>query len=236
MDIGERRQDTRIGLHVPVRCQGFTRSGTWDEMSGTEDASFRGASFHLKHPVQVGQVLLLLLPLPKRFRSHDLQETSYRVYGLVRNIKPEAVGAKIGVLFLGPRPPKGFAENPDGLYLLPSDKAPAVAAAPGGTGAGGGAERRAFERLQVYVDLRLTRPEARDTRREERTLAENLSKGGARCPTTLPVDRGEIVHVEEVGGTFRTRAEVCDVRVGPDKVPRLHLRFLDGEAPARLLG
>jgi hypothetical protein len=66
-------------------------------------------------------------------------------------------------------------------------------------------------------------------------VAENLGKGGARVLTSMPVVQGEIVLVEEVGGPFRTRAEIRNIFIGTDKVPRLNLKFLDGEAPDRLI-
>ncbi|MFI5182986.1 MAG: hypothetical protein ACHQNV_01200, partial [Vicinamibacteria bacterium] len=70
---------------------------------------------------------------------------------------------------------------------------------------------------------------------EEQTVAENLCKTGARVMTTMPVAKGEIVVLEEVGGDFRTRAEIRNVYIGQDHVPRLNLRFLDVEAPERLV-
>ena len=53
--------------------------------------------------------------------------------------------------------------------------------------------------------------------------------------TTLPVAKGEIVILEEMGGDFRTRAEIRNVYIGQDRIPRLNLRFLDLEAPDRLV-
>lgn len=53
--------------------------------------------------------------------------------------------------------------------------------------------------------------------------------------TTMPVAKGEIVVLEELGGDFRTRAEIRNVYIGQDRVPRLNLHFLDAEAPERLV-
>jgi hypothetical protein len=69
----------------------------------------------------------------------------------------------------------------------------------------------------------------------EQTVAEDLSKSGARVPTGLPVAKGDILWVEEAGGTFKTRAEVRNVFIGKDGVPRLNLRFLDHKIPDRLI-
>jgi len=40
---------------------------------------------------------------------------------------------------------------------------------------------------------------------------------------------------QEAGGGFATRAEVRGVSAGPSGAHRLHLRFLDRQAPDRLL-
>jgi hypothetical protein len=53
--------------------------------------------------------------------------------------------------------------------------------------------------------------------------------------TSLTHTKGDVVYVEELGGSFRTRAEIKNVYIGTDNVPRLNLRFLDAEAPDRLI-
>jgi hypothetical protein len=51
----------------------------------------------------------------------------------------------------------------------------------------------------------------------------------------MPVARGDVLEVEELGGTFRTRAEIRNVYIGKDNIPRLNLCFLDAETPHRLI-
>jgi hypothetical protein len=46
---------------------------------------------------------------------------------------------------------------------------------------------------------------------------------------------GDVLQVEEVGGEFRTRAEVRNAYVGKDNIRRLNLRFMDRPAPDRLV-
>jgi len=215
-----------MALALPVRVQAIESDGrTWHEMSSTDDASFGGASFSLKHPLEVGRAIELTLPLPKRFRRYDLGEPGYRVYGLVRDVSAQEGGrARVGVMFLGRNPPKDYEKNPGGHYLLPTDPPPAPK------------ERRQFLRLEnVYVNLKLQRLDMSGGGTEERTVAENLGKGGARVMTSLPLSKGDIVMVEELGGPFRTRAEICNVYIGEDRIPRLNLHFLDAEAPDRLV-
>lgn len=212
-----------MGLNLPVRVQGHSADGAaWEEMTTSDDASFGGASVALKHPVEKGQVLHLDLPLPKRFRRYAMTDASYHVYALVRDAT--ASPARVGVMFIGKNPPKGYEQNPSGRYLLPSDPAPARK------------ERRQFQRLEMFVNFTLRRTDpGGEAAQEERTVAENLGKGGARVMTSLPLTKGEIVQVEEMGGAFRTRAEIKNVYIGQDRIPRVNLHFIDSEAPDRLV-
>lgn len=216
-----------MSLSLPVKVQGFKADGSsWEEMSTLENVSMSGAAFLIRHMASKGQVLLVSMPLPKRFRRYDLTEASYRTYALVRWAASEPTGFRVGVMFLGKSPPRGFEKNPAGLYFLPTDPPPAPASK----------ERRRWQRIDVFVNLRVRRldpgvPGAQ----EERTIAENISKGGARVLTSMPVGKGELLMLEEVEGSFRTRAEVVNLYIGPDGVPRLNLRFLDAEAPDRLV-
>jgi hypothetical protein len=225
MSQTERRQSARMNLSMPVRVLGHDTAGaTWEEMASVRDASPSGVALNLRHRITRGQVLLLTLPLPKRFRRYDLGDASYRIWGLVRSVNPDTNVARVGVMFLGKNPPRGFDRNPGGLFLLPTDAPPTPS------------ERRRAPRLDVYVNLRIRRlVDAGGGRREEQTIAENISKGGARVLTSLDIAKGEVVEVQEVDGSFRARAEVRNAYVGQDRIPRLNLCFIDAEAPARLI-
>ena len=66
----ERRKTVRVGLAIPLRVQGFLADGgTWEEITNTVDVSQGGACFALTHEAELGQVLLLSLPMPKRLRQ-----------------------------------------------------------------------------------------------------------------------------------------------------------------------
>jgi hypothetical protein len=219
----ERRKDPRMGLSVPVRVQGHDPDGTpWEEMTSTDDASYGGASFPLRHPHGVGQVFLLSLPLPRNFRRYALAEASYRTYALVRNTRSGEGGTNLaGVMFLGRTPPKGFEQAPGARFALPGDA--------------GHGERRRHERLQLFVNLRLRRGGADGSRLEEQTVTENLGRGGARVLTTLPVSRGETLTVTDLSGTAAAEAVVRNLYVGPDRITRLNLHFSDSASFERLL-
>ena len=213
-----------MGLSLPVRVQGFDNDGkSWEEMTASEDASYSGCAFVLKHPVGHGQALHLSMPLPKHFRQYDITDPSYHIYALVRDITPAKPGNRLGTLFLGKQPPKGFGENPNSRFLLPKDKKPDPR------------ERREHQRLDVFHNFRLRRQTPGVGPPEERTVSENLSRRGARVLTSLAVARGEVLEVEELQGTFRTRAEIRNIYIGKDNIPRLNLCFLDADVPDRLI-
>ncbi len=130
-------------------------------------------------------------------------------------------------MFLGRHPPRGHAQNPGGLYLLPSDLVAGAGSGPALTGI----ERRAHPRYDLAVQLKLTRPEpVAFGPASEQTSTRNLGSGGAMVLTSLPVSRNDIVIVEDLQGILRSRAEVRGVFIGKDNIPRLNLRFLDPAA------
>ncbi|HKC13231.1 MAG TPA: PilZ domain-containing protein [Vicinamibacteria bacterium] len=217
----ERRKEARIALHVPVKVQGRGGDGaTWEEMTSSEDASMAGISFRLRRAVRIGHALHLALPLPKRLRRYDLTDPSYHVYALVRSVGP-GTPSRVGLIFLGKHPPRGETSLPSGLFLMPNDPRPD--------------ERRRFPRAESRLGLKLRRTSVPGTLLEEQTYAENLSKWGALVKTSLPVAKGEMVEIEDLKGTFHTRAEIRNVSIGADGQPRLNLLFLDHPTPDGLL-
>ena len=145
------------------------------------------------------------------------------------------------------------AEMADGLRKaqqqaksgVPADAAPTgghPVIVPAGDGSGGGAtptpsDRRRVTRLDIFVNFIIRRVGTAGTvLQEERTIAENVGRGGARVMTSITsLAPGDIVHLEEVGGPFKTRAEVRGSYVGKDRIRRLNLRFLDSPAPDYLV-
>jgi hypothetical protein len=331
----ERRKNLRQNLAIPVRVQGFLADGTtWEELTTTVDVSAGGACFSLGHEAELGQVLLLSLPLPKRLRQYDLNDVTYRVYTLVRGVRRRADLPRVGVMFFGKNPPRHFHERPAARYLLPSDSIVNAPAPQGlragdtpfaGTPAAGTAaaatdtapddapspdtlvggpseadqppeggsrrplhpppplpddsgrtytppamtapstipkgragvppapvpgapvpefqpsrevpeDRRQAPRVQLFVNFTIQLvDEWGVVLQEELTVADNVSKGGARVMTSLGFQVGEILLLQEAGGGFATRAEVRGITKMQPTVDRLHLRFLDRQAPERLL-
>ena len=96
--------------------------------------------------------------------------------------------------------------------------------------------QRQFERFDVTVPVRLWRLEDdHPAGPYENTATENLSQGGARVRSQLPLAKGDLVWFEQAAGDFRTRAQIREVSAGDHAERRLHLRFLDGSTPEHLL-
>jgi hypothetical protein len=210
VESDDRRQHSRMSLRLPVRAQGYDPDGSpWVEMTTSADASLGGAAVELQHPVRVGQVVQLQMPLPRRFRVSDPLSPAYRVYAVVRSRQPDG---RTGFRFLAEEPPRAAV--------------PALV------------ERRRGERREgpFLLVVRCIAPDGElDARRGEATVADNLGPGGARLKTSLSLARGDVVWVAEVGGPFRTRAEVRNVAAGRDGVARAGVMFLDGQTPERIL-
>ncbi len=303
----ERRKTPRLGLAIPLRIQGFLADrSTWEEFSTTTDVSSGGACFSLVHEVELGQVLLLSLALPKRLRQYDLNDVTYRIYSLVRGVRRRSDRPRVGVMFFGKFPPRGFEERPAARYLLPSDSLPYAPAPQGlqegytpmegvatpslaaaeaepssniesllgeavraadaaGSPAASGSlrrpragvppapvpgaptpaflpsrevplDRRGAPRFELFVNFTLQLvDEWGAVLQEELTVADNVARGGARVMTSLSFRVGDVILLQEAGGGFATRAEVRGVTRVQTSIDRLHLRFVDRQAPDRLL-
>jgi hypothetical protein len=98
-------------------------------------------------------------------------------------------------------------------------------------------DRRQTGRLEIFVNFVIRRVGTLGTvLQEERTIAENIGRGGARVLTSMTsLVNGDFIQIEEVGGEFKTRAEVRGAYKGKDNVRRLNLRFVDSPAPDRLV-
>jgi hypothetical protein len=217
----KRRVESRTSVSIPLRIMGTEPDGrAWEEITASADLSKRGLSCTLKHRVRKGNLVLITSAMPKHYRTHDLNEASYRVWALVRSVEQAAAGGRVGFMLIGKNPPRDHEQKPGAVYLMPGDEPP---------------DRRGTPRYTAFVTLRLVRLREGGAPEKELTVAEDFSTRGARVPTTWQVTKGEVLRVEEVGGDFASQAEVRNVYLGKDKIARLNLRFLDGRVPARLL-
>ncbi|HET7293241.1 MAG TPA: PilZ domain-containing protein [Vicinamibacteria bacterium] len=200
MPVDNRRRHDRLGISLPVRVNGHDPSNLpWQEMAKCSDASEGGCSFVLQHAVFPGQVLMLQLALPKRFRAYDAMKTTYQTYALVQTAHLGVGGTRVGVAFLGRTPPVGYDRLPGGRFMP---------------------ERRRARRGEIYLKVKLSKDGS-----DEKTVLENFGRGGARVMTAQPFGEGEVLTIEDSEGSFRAIAEVRSIYVGKDGIRRLNLKF-----------
>lgn len=200
------RQDERVGMRVPIQVEGHDSSGkTWEETTRSLDVSQSGIAFVVKRSVQVGDVLHLTLPLPRRFRAYDLTKMSYKTYALVVSTAKVAAGTRVGAALLGKEAPPAQAERP---------------------GAGVVGERRRGKRGKLLLKVHLGFDLEDGKVRRETTLLEDFSAHGAKVQSKFDAPVGQTLEIDESEGSFCVRAEVRGGYVGADGVRRLRLRFL----------
>lgn len=235
-------------MQLALAVQGYASNGAaWEEAATTLDVSPGGLSFASRQAMIKGQVLHLAVPLPKSLRQFDHAAPSYYVYAIVRNVLVDDSASRVGVMFFGKDPPRGFERTPGARFLLPSDLAPETIPEPATPPPPlriperrpvphDRLGHRRHERFDTFVNFQLELvDEWGAVLAEEMTVSENISMGGTRCPTKLALHKGDVLSVREVGGPFETRALVVNTFLGGDRVRRLNLRFLDDRSPSHLL-
>ena len=237
-----RRKRERLELNLPVRvyCR-ETIDHEWVELTRLIDVTPFGARFSVARPTEPGRLLHLTLPMPRQLRCFDHVEQQYRVWSLVRNVKPVTAKGQnvvprfeVGVAFVGKRPPASFELDPTKRYD--------VAPSPAETGM-----YELNEKQERYFKSDDPRPETRhnvpldvlvevfDEKGEivesERTVTENISRRGAAVFTSLQVARGRFIRLTSSQYKISVVAAVRGRRAGADGITRLHLEFVDKQWP-----
>jgi hypothetical protein len=209
-----RRAEDRLDVALSVRVQGRNPDGTpWQQMTTIKDTSSLGVALVLPRVLPVGDVVQLSLRLPKRFRRYDFAEPTYNVHGVVRHAAMRPEGAVMGVLFLGKHAPRSVA-------------APKVIAPPEEP-----QDKRQAQRFDAFVNIRVRMPGVSgEAGQEELGVVTNIGLTGAALLTSLPVEEGQILDLQEIGGSFGTLAEVRHVSIGEGRVRHLSVHFVGDEA------
>ncbi|HEX8130585.1 MAG TPA: hypothetical protein VF527_15895 [Pyrinomonadaceae bacterium] len=241
----DRRARERLKLSMPARVQVREDAETeWTEVTRLADLTPFGAGFSLTRPVDPGRIVHLTLPMPRQLRCFDHIEDQYRVYALVRFMRGEfpvgasAPGFKLGVAFIGKRPPDSYLLDPTRRYevfepesegglwkLLEQPPAPA------------GQIEKKESRLSVPIEVTVELYDEKwnITARED-TVTENISRRGAAVYTSLRAERGSYVRLTSARYQTSAFAIVRAHRTGSDGIPRFHLEFIDQEWPLEEFG
>ena len=209
------RKRDRIELTIPVRVRGKETDGSeWAELTHIIDVTQLGASFTLDREVEVGRIIHLELPLPWRMRQYDHADDLYRIYALVRWVKPGEGTRSVGVAFIGKNPPASYLHDPSRIYT-PGRKLD---------------DKRKEGRIQAALPVQLeVIGERGEVVGSEVTVTENISRRGASCYTSLKAIPGTLIRITSQQTDFTTTAVVRKVRTGTDNIPRVHVEFV-GEA------
>lgn len=111
----------RTSLGVAVR--GCDRDNQrWAENGHLFDVSRSGAGLVLSHKVETSQLIHLTAPIPAELRCFDQEAREYKIWALVRNIRPLQLVEngtpqyEIGVAFVGKTAPPGYEKDSCARY------------------------------------------------------------------------------------------------------------------------
>ena len=236
-DDKSRRLRERISLSLPVRVQcreSVTKE--WTEVTRLVDVTPFGARLRLKRPIEIGRLLLLIVPMPRQLRCFDHVEDQYRVWSLVRNLrllnpkKEKGALIEIGVAFVGKRPPSSYLKDPGARYEIAKtiNEAGLWSVQEVPTELASDKRRATRHSIPIEVQIEMIGEEG-EILRTETSVTENINERGAAVFTTLDAKRGDFVRVSKP--ETELLAVVRQRSVGADGITRLHLEFVGGEWP-----
>jgi hypothetical protein len=115
----------RLKLALPVLVRGReSAADEWSEMTHLVDVTPSGARVRLKRQIRWGQLLRLMMALPRQMRCYDFLEQQYLIWGVVRHVttlvaEGEASAAltfDVGLAFVGKHPPASYEQDPATVY------------------------------------------------------------------------------------------------------------------------
>jgi PilZ domain-containing protein len=230
----------RLELKLPVRVNCREAPGMeWTEITRLLNVTPFGAGFTLKRPIEKGRLLYMTIPMPRQLRVFDHVEDQYRVWALVRHVKPAApAGSKtllfeVGVAFIGKNPPKSYAEDPTRRYNIGGTSSENLIVAEEWTPAElTSSDKRLHTRHSIPVDMFIeTFNDKGEVELGEYTVTENISQKGAAIYTTLSLSVGRFVRLSSEQFKLTVYAAVRGQSTGPTGVPRVHVEFVDREWP-----
>lgn len=231
------RERLELKLPVRVRCR-ETSEFEWVEITRLIDVTPFGAGFTLKRPVEKGRLLHMTIPMPRQLRVFDHVEDQYRVWALVRYVKPTTVVGsqnpvfEVGVAFIGKHAPRSYAEDPARRYEIGGRTSESLSMVEDWAPQSASADKRIYTRHNIPVDMLIeTLNDKGEVEQSEQTVAENISEKGAALYTTLELPIGRFVRLTSEQYKLTVHAAVRGCSMGPSGVPRIHVEFVDREWP-----
>jgi PilZ domain len=231
------RERLELQLPVRVRCR-ETADLEWTEITRLIDVTPFGAGFTLKRPVEKGRLLHMTIPMPRQLRVFDHVEDQYRVWAVVRYVRPAAssdsksASFEVGVAFIGKQPPRSYEEDPSKRFEVSAFTGQLTTVEEWHAVELSASDNRAHTRHNIPVDMLLeTLNEKGEVDFSEQTVTENISQKGAAIYTTLNLPVGRFVRLSSQQYKISVYAAVRGFSMGPAGVPRIHVEFVDREWP-----
>ncbi len=210
----------------------------WKEVTIVQTVSRNGAGFTLERPVDVGRLVMLVMPLDPALRAYDKREENYPVMGLVQycnsGIVDDKPGYHVGVGFVGRTIPESYKTDPkqsyhitgmseDGLWQIAESTTPFKV--------------RKFPRFSVSMGVSVSlikkgkKGDPKDPDSKEMTQTRNISATGASVVSTLDAAVGDKVKFGSKQHDFYAIAMVRNRDESDENGTTLHLEFLDAQFP-----
>ena len=232
------RPRLELKLPVRVRCR-ETADLDWSEVTRLIDVTPFGAGFTLKRPVEKGRLLHMTIPMPRQLRVFDHVEDQYKVWALVRYVKPispadgKSPHFEVGVAFVGKQAPRSYETNPAQRYDVgvsePDQLAKVEEWVPTELDS---TDKRTGTRHNIPVDMLIEiLNQEGEVEASEHTVTENISSKGAAIYTTLSLPIGRFIRLSSKQFKLSVYAAVRGFSMGPAGIPRIHVEFIDREWP-----
>lgn len=236
-----KRIRVRLELKLPVRvhCR-ETHDFDWVEITRLIDVTPFGTRFTLKHAIEKGRLLHMTIPMPRQLRVFDHVEDQYKIWALVRNVKPlppeadQAPLFEVGVAFVGKTPPRSYEVNPAKRYEIANSPAEA---GPGEDademlGPFNSTNQGEYTTHSIPVEILLeTLDEKGVVLQSENTVTESISTKDATLFTSLSIAEGRFVRLNSQQYNLTVFAAVRSSGKGADGIGRIHVEFIDSEWP-----
>lgn len=234
----QNRRVERFSHALAVDVKGKeNRDALWKETTDLISMSRSGAGFYLKRKCEVGQLISLMMPMPKHLRCYDVDKEFYRVWGLVQHCSLVSGQTEseyhVGVAFIGRSSPASYHENPlqsyriagmneDGTWrIIEAQRAFVV---------------RRHHRYWSKIEVFLAAHDAdKNLITDDKATTENISLSGAAVFSELDVSIGDSVNFNSIDHNFSSLAIVRNRQTFDGERPRLHLEFINSSFPVEEL-
>lgn len=227
----------RLALHLPVRvrCR-ETPDHEWIEMTRLMNVTPFGAAFTLKRPTEKGRLLHMTIPMPRQLRVFDHVEDQYRIWAVVRYMKPEITERgtefNVGVAFIGKRPPESYEKEPWQRYDVSTSTFDPSSAGENILNPTPASDQTTGTRHNIAVDMQLELVDENGVVvASEQTVTEDISSQRATLFTTLDLQPGRFVRLRSEQYRTTAYAAIRSRHIAPDGIARLHVEFVDKEWP-----